>query len=500
MRGFSLLASTVLLLVLPVGAPGAAAQTAASGPPGAADSASAASLSPFALRTTLDRWRDSRRRFALDRAHSVGDWSYDRGVFRHVAPGMDREYAQEMLAYGFSPGDLHEGRRARNRMLLRAGSTRRDLLAFDTRLRSRIRLGRRHALDLSADLREDGQTSRALLEIGYTWQLARRHALGVRHTLSKYKYDLDLSVFYRATSSRLGRAKVEWTFQDLYNDLIYQRLGLSEGDRDLIRDYVRHPYLLSVSYASPDRFRLRGELVGGLQPLSRAAFESQSARARSYRDDRRVRYVGALLEYRLPAGRGRSLTGGLFYKSDVSWLRRTGTGPEVPSDYTARQQLRRYGLFLRGRWGPLRAGMRAFRGAYTDRQTGRDYTRSRLPRTLDYEEGQRGLKARLLYAPERGFTSGLMYAGLFRAYDEQCGAESCDVGNTFAPWTGQFWGLGPDNHGAYALVGYRFSRGKFLLGLGLDLDGDDDHPDDHPREPPARAYFDGGFTRLILTW
>jgi hypothetical protein len=144
--------------------------------------------------------------------------------------------------------------------------------------------------------------------------------------------------------------------------------------------------------------------------------------------------------------------------------------------------------------------VRGFRGAYRDRQTGRDFTHSLLPQAIDYEEGRRGLKGRVAYAPERGLTTGLMYAGLFRSYDEKCDAESCDVGYTFAPWTGQYWGLGPDNHGAYALLGYRFPRGKVVLGLGLDLDGDDDFPESHPNPTPPRSYFDGGFTRLILTW
>ena len=456
--------------------------------------------SPFALRTTLDAWRESRRLLLLDRAHSVGGRFFDRGLFRHVTPGVDREYDQEMLAYGFPPGSAREGRPADNRLLFWGGSIRRDLWAFSTRLRSRVSLGRRHALDLRLDLQEDGQVSRALLDIGYAWRPAPGHAVGLRHTLSQYKYDFDVSAFYRARSSRFGVAEVEWTFQNLYSDLIYQSLGLSASDRDVIRDYARHPYLLTVSYASPDRFPLRGELVGGIQPLSEAVFEAQSNSAFRYRDDRRAHFVGALLEYRVRSVAGGSLTGGLFYKTDVSWLRRTGTGADVPSDYTARQQSRRYGAFLRGRWGPVRAGVRAFRGMYQDRQTGSNFTHSLLPQPIDYEGGRRGLKGRLAYAPERGLTTGLMYAGLFRSYDAKCDAESCDVGHTFAPWTGQYWGLGPDNHGAYGLVGYRFPRGRVVLGLGLDLDGDDDFPESHPNRPPSRSYFDGGFTRLILRW
>jgi len=188
-----LLIGALLFLILPAGGPGALAQDpearehadqSADGEAGqrGLDSTRHSSTEPFALRTSLDAWRESRRLFLLDRAHSVGGRFFDRGLFRHVTPGIDREYNQEMIAYGFPSGSARRGHSADNRLLVRGGSIRRDLWAFSARLRSRVSLGDDHALDLRLDLQEDGQVSRALLDIGYAWRPAPSHRVGLRHT------------------------------------------------------------------------------------------------------------------------------------------------------------------------------------------------------------------------------------------------------------------------------------------------------------------------------
>jgi hypothetical protein len=457
-----------------------------------ADSSRLALHDPFEYRTTIEGWAESRRHLVLDRKHSIGGRLYDRGIFRHVTPKTNREYAHEMLVQRFSSEAFNERRRARNSLLLRIGSIRRDLLAFVSRIRSRVPLDTAHALTLDAVLQQDGQATRSFLELGYTWQFAPRHALGVRHTFSEYKRDVDPTILYRYAGRRLGSAEVALTFQNLYSDILDQQLGIFPGDREVIRDYIRHPYLFSFSYASPDHLPLRGEVAGGIQPTSRAIYASQRKPEYRYRDDRRLHYLGAVLEYRYA-----SVAGGFFYKRDVSRLRRVGTGENVASDYTARQQFQRFGPFLKGRWGPFQGMVRGFLGSYQDRQTGKDYSESVLPENISYDEGQHGLQGRLLYEPDSGLSVGLEYAALRRRYARE--DDPSRVGNgsiVFAPWTEQYWGLGPSNHGLVGRIGYRFSGGELVTGVGYDLDGDDDYP----TKDLGTRRFDGAFGRLILTW
>lgn len=459
------------------------------------DSTQTTLLNPFEFRTTLEGWAEDRRLFVLDRKHNFGGRLYDRGIFRHITPETNREYAHEMLVQRFPSQAFARRRRAQNSLLARVGSVRRDLLAFVTRIQSRVPLDTAQKLTIDAVLQQDGRATRSFLEVGYTWQFAAHHALGVRHTFSEYKRDLDPTILYRYSNGRLGSAELGFTLQDLYSDLLDQQLGIDPSDLDVIRDYVRHPYLLSFSYRSPDHLPLRGELFGAIQPMSRAVYQSQKRPEYRYRDDRRLHFFGALLEYRFP-----SFAGGLFYKRDVSWLRRVGMGGEVSSDYTARQRFQRLGTFLKGRWGPFRGMVQGFVGSYRDRQRGDDYSESVLPQRIDYDEEQQGVQAQVFYEPGRtGMVAGLEYVALRREYDGE--NDPTRVGNNFvfAPWAKQYWGFGPSDYGLVGRVGYRFSRGRVVFGVGYDIDADDDFPADHTEKEKTRR-FDGAFGRLVLTW
>jgi hypothetical protein len=399
-----------------------------------------------------------------------------------------------MLTQRFPSEALIRQRRAENSLLVRTGSVRRDLLAFVSRIQGQALSDSSRTISFDAVLRQDGRASRAFLEMGYAWSPAAHHTLSVRHTFSEYKRDLDLTALYRYSSRRLGRAEVAITVQNLYSDLIDQQLGIAPNDRTVIRDYTRHPYLLSFSYASPAHFPLRGELAGGVQPMSRATYESQKQPAYRYRDHRRIHFFGALLEYRYA-----SFTGGLFYKRDASWLRRAGDGEAVSSRYTTRQRFQRFGGFLRGRRGPFRGIIQGFVGAYNDRQTGRNYAESLLPQKIDYEEGQRGLQGRLFYEPEIGPLVGLEYVAFQRHYGADDDPSRVGQNFVFAPWAKQYWGFGPSDYALVVHLGYRFSHGRVVAGVSYDIDADDDFPADHSEKEKTRR-FDGGFGRLVLTW
>lgn len=441
-------------------------------------------------RITLTGWADRHRLLVLDRRQNRGNRLYDRGRFRHVVPRKDREYALDMLAQRFTWEEFGIPARADNSLLLRVGSVRRDLFAFVSHLRSTVPLDSAHSLDITATLQQDAVAVRGFLELGYEWQVSQHHAMGVRHTFSEYKPDLDATPYYRYTHPRVGEAEAALTVQNLYSDLIDQHLSIPPRHRDVIRSYARQPVLVSVSYTSPAQWALQGEVVGAVQPTSRAIYASQSNPAYRYRDDERLHYLGALLAYEFAP----SVYGGLFYKRDASWLRREGRGDEVESDYTSRQQFWRAGGFLRKDWGRVRTTVRVFTGAYRDRQDGRNLAESILPREIEYDEVQQGIRARAEYRLESGPFTALGYDGLRRDYR---GPEEVEPSEAFAPWVN--WGApgdpGLNNHRLVGYVGYRFSRGKLLFGFGADLDGDDQHPN-----KPSPKRFDNGFGRLILTW
>lgn len=458
-----------------------------------ADTSRSSSSPDPSPRVTLDGWMENHRLLVLDRRHNRGDRFYDRGLFRHVTPRKDREYAMDMFAQRFTWEEMGHRALAPNSLHLRAGSVRRDLFAFISRLQSTVQVAADHTITIDGVIQQDAEALRPFFELGYGWQVASNHTVGVRHTFSEYKPDLDVTAFYRFGHSQVGRAEVGVTLQNLYSDLIDQHLSIPPQFRDVIRSYSRRPYLLSVSYTSPRDWPIRGEIGGALQPWSRATYASQTDEAFEYQDERRLWFVSGLVEYH----RG-SFSGGVYFKGDMSRLDRTGTGQQVSSRYGAKQRFWRFGLFVADQWGPLDGSIRGFTGGYGDRQWGQSFAQSLIPDRLDYGEAQWGVRSRLRYRWSAGPYAGLGYDALRRTYEGVFDLNPVDNPVRLASWAHQWQGPGapgPSNHRLVTLAGYDFSRGRIEVGFGIDLDGDNTHPG---KTTPKR--FDNGFGRFILTW
>jgi hypothetical protein len=246
---------------------------------------------------------------------------------------MDREYELDMLAYRFSPFEDVRWLQADGGLRTWTGSIRRDILAIKTQIKNTVSLGddRKNFLRIEGILQEDAQSERSFLELSYAYRWTPHHAMGVRHTFSKNKADLDLTVFYRHASRSWGRAEAGFTFLNVYNDFIYNRLGIEADTRDKIRIYDQSPYLLEISYASPDRFPVGGEIIVGWQPESRFNYISQANPSYSFQTDERVYYLSILLEYR-----HNPVSVGLYLKRDGSHLHRVTTGDSLSTDYRSR--------------------------------------------------------------------------------------------------------------------------------------------------------------------
>jgi hypothetical protein len=57
-----------------------------------ADSSRRSPQDPFEFPTTFEGWAERHLRLVLDRRHNIGSRLYDRGVFRHVTPEMNRNF------------------------------------------------------------------------------------------------------------------------------------------------------------------------------------------------------------------------------------------------------------------------------------------------------------------------------------------------------------------------------------------------------------------------
>jgi hypothetical protein len=441
---------------------------------------------PLSPRVTLAGWLGRRRRAVLDRHHAFGGRTYDRGVFRHITPPMDREYALDMVNYRFSAFETEAWSRLDSGLRLRGGSIVRAKWAFVTELKHTARLADAHTLRVDATLQQDATAERSLLELSYDWRIAGPHHAGVRHTFSQYKPDFDVSLYYQYGSAFAGRVRAEVTLLNAYSDLIFETLGVTAKDEPFVRGYETRPYLGRIALETPARFPLRAELHAGWQPESELWVQSQTDPAYQYRDREASHFVGALVEYN--AG---PVTGGVMAQRDKSSLRRRGMGPAVTSDYATAQRFQRAGAFLLGTWGPFVGEGWFFLEDYYDRQSGDDFALSTISRAMNYTEYRKNYRLRLTYVPSpTGFYGRVEYLAMSR----RLGAQPWIMGNE---WTNHWYGLAPSNYRVSNVVGYRFRRGAVELGVNYDLDGDE-----HFKAEPdyKKKRFDNGYVRFITSW
>ena len=411
---------------------------------------------------SLSGWAETRRLFLFDRFHQTEDWSDDRGTFRHLTPRMDREYALDMLVYQFTGLEEDRWHRADRGLRIKAGSIERSLWSFVTQIKDRVALGGPHTLTFQAWLREDGQANGTLFEVGYERALGDRHHVGVRHTLSQYKADFDLSARYRFSDPARGEALVELTAEDAYNNVIYDVLGVDPEDEDVTRIYTTPPLIARVSLRTAPRLPFRMELHAGWRRPIDARFASQTDSTFRYTDTRSAHYVGATASYRY-----RGMTAGLLYRHDRSMLDRCGTAPGVSSHYETRQAFQHAGAFLLAERGPLRGELWYALETYTDKQTGNDFQLSTLDRAFAYTEDRQAIRLRGFYSPSGWPFFGLEYAGLIRSIDRNVD------GLLTRQWKDEFFWTGPSNYRLNLLVGHEWTHGRVAVGFGFDTDNDD---------------------------
>ena len=440
-----------------------------------ADALTAPATAP---RVTLADWAATRRRWMLDREHAYGDRFYDRGVFRHITPRMDREYAIDLATYRFTPGQDHAWHWREGGMRIRTGSISRNQWGIVTQIKQTVQVAEDHALRVDAVLREDAQAERGHLEISYRWSISSNHHAGLRHTFAQYKPDFDASLFYQYGTPRHGRVRAEITALDAYNDFLFGTLGVWKGQERYKQIYSQNPFLLQLSAASPSSSALRAELYAGWQPTSELVVQSQFRDSVRYRDRETAHYVGALLSYDLGP-----VSTGLVYQRDQSVLDRQGLRPGVTSNYRTEQRYQRAGLFTTGAWGPFRGSAWVFLEDYHDRQQGSDFQLSTINRPLDWTEARTNVQLRLYYAPSStGVFAGLEYIALDRRPDDPSGVMA-------EQWATGWAGRGISHRRGPVILGYRFGKGAVSMGINYDFDGD-----------RKGDRFDNGFFRFSLAW
>lgn len=427
---------------------------------------------------TLEGWEEDTQTMLQDRFHGIGSLYFDRGLYRRFTKDMDDEYDIDLRTMGFTPTDHATWFRSPFGFRLYFGSINFSRLVTFSQFRTNVPLrGKHHAL-LQGIAQEDLRAKRFLIKVGYQYHLPNQHKLGFTLNVQHYKPDVDLLLHYSYGNRTDGLVHFELGWLDLAHNLIFDKLGVDPVHEDTTRSYSSIPLMFSTRLSSPTRYRVRGELVAGVQTKARATIASQEFPDRIFQWKDLAHYAGVLVEYQ--AASWASL--GIMHQYRFGAIeRRAPGGSFYTSDYRSQQSERLFSLYALGYGRQLRAETWFTWERYHDVQKGSDYDQALLKQDMDFLRQEFYILARLHRVP----TDAGMRAGADLRYTRRTQNEDLDI---FLEYM-RFEHLRRAERSSIFL-GYQFSKETyFLIGASVDIDGD-----------RKGKFFDGAFSRLTVLW
>jgi len=454
-------------------------------------------------------WETDLRLFIKDRANNLGGFSYDRGLFRMTTVPMDMEYQIDLFTYRHSYFDDYRWNNSSSENGFRSslGSINTSTFALRSQLISELTLNGHSSLSITAHQQEDLRAKRGLIYLDYRRILSQQHQVGIAHTLSQTKSDLDATFYYRYGDIERGSITGEVTALDWANNIVSDISSGRDSDYDIRQLYSRIPMLYTLRLQSPQIGIFRGEAVAAVQPQSRSEVSRVDRPDQNYLQNDWVNYQAALLEATY-----KNLTAGIIYQRTFARMERSpADGSTYEFDYGNRQIQQRGGIYFTWQW----RGFGIEQWFWIERNRDEQFDENpqafaaqepqfdkfgaspdRYP--FDFKEIRRFNKTRLFYAPPNRLLS------------------------IYLEHNGDWRDLGMDGHPTIPArnyrnyyqnhilerterltlgIGFNFSKYAVMtVGASLDLDGDLLHGVGWERENASRSYFDGGFGQLQILW
>lgn len=443
--------------------------------------------------STLLGWEAELRRFMLDRTHNYGGTHFERGLFRENIPPVTPEHEIDLMTYRFTDMDDYAWERAENGYRLYMGSLDAKTFAVENHLKTSMEVTPSSTFRITGVQAENFRAERFLVSLEFEKQWAGNHAVGLNHTISKAKGDLDAGLYYRYGNLDDGMIRVETTFLDWASNVTERLAHESENrynDYDVIAHYHKRPQLYSLELLSPDLDHFRGEIVAGIQTLLDKTVSPDDTL--EFRDREWAHYAGVLLEYYNPY-----LTAGITFKREFSKLKRNPlAGSSYEPEFGNWQFTNQYGIYASADvHKKIRVEQWLWYEDNTDRLQGDTVPEDLRP--FDFVERRVKLKSRILYDNRStGLKMGIEFHADYRypQGEEIRGVRNRDFRIVYS-------NVRDTNERMSFTIGYRVSPHFYLLG-GLSYDLDMDHISGFglPRISGTPTWFDGGYGRLIVTW
>jgi hypothetical protein len=420
---------------------------------------------------------------------------YQHGLFRYFTRDMDFEYHLDMFTIHSTPLEAYHFWNTDNALQSTFGSLNYQQFVIKTKFKSTVDVGKNKFFDIFGVQEENLRTDDFFFHPAYRKKIGDNHTVGVRHTLSKHKEDLDFSLFYQLGNSSTGSIKAEISALDWVNNIVHSLISNSDREYDTKQKYSRKPYLFALRAKSPEHPFLRAELSAGIQTESEARVVRSATPDSSFTNREQVHYLGALIEYFRS-----TFTTGLIYQRKFNKMYRypDAASSQYPLDFGNREVNNRIGSYISKLfWDRLRLEQWTWYEYNRDQLWGSFVPKEWIP--FHFRENRLLMKSILLYRqPNKGFQGGLEL-NLDHRY--VLGEKS---GNTI---NRDFRRNYPDqvsgnNQRLTLKLGYHNKETiDILAGVSYDIDGDLNSGWGTPstnRDEPSR--FDGGFVQIRLHW
>lgn len=447
-------------------------------------------------RSTLLDWQNTKRTFILDQYSSFGGPEHDGGLFRFTTREMNTEHQLDIFTYNFPPHEHYNWYyRIDTGFRSYVGSLGLGLFAVNHQVRMDVDAGSNFTIPLYMQRTFDNRQNRTLLITGVGYNLTDNHKVGLQHTITEHKPDLDAIFYYQYGRPETGFITFEAAALDWTNRFIYQLSERRERNYDRRRKYLTHPYYFSFTATTPIWNNFRAEAMGGILTQSEVEIGAMANPEDHVTDRNRANYTGALLEWAAS-----NITLGATWQHVYNRFSRTSVSEEAEEfvDLGNRQERQTIGAHATFRLGNLHLHNWFYRNYFHDKRFD-IVERESDHYPFDFEEYRYMMKHRVVYRPpDRGPIIGLEFNADYRDmfheyYDPRL--ERYVPGYDYRRYYRH--AAKPRNDRITFLLGFQFTQRSFMMGgFSIDIDGDIETGPGTKRDSPNR--FDGGFARLVI--
>tara|TARA_R110000868_G_scaffold235273_6_gene489079 strand:- start:20950 stop:22374 length:1425 start_codon:yes stop_codon:yes gene_type:complete len=433
-------------------------------------------------------WTVNHRLQILDKSHADGDFSYDRGFSRVLAPKVKREYELDMMEQEFSFGDQFEWYDGgRNGFRSRFASYSKTTWAVYSELHATSSLTGKSRINLHTYLQQHARANRALFELQYQLDIKKNQKISIQNTLSEFKKDIDFTVSYEFNKTKVGNFQLDITYQDYLNNIVNgagnDSNPLNPQSRQIQKEYNTTNFLFSGRWYSNKTKWYHWDISYIYQPKVKSNIIDKTVLDFGYKETENLYLMNGAISARV-----KTFIVGVYGYKDFNALRRYNNDESVTTGYKAKQSSLKGGGFLYGRIWRLEPKLRISRERYTDVQAGNNFENSIINKEFNYGEYRwlTDIGLGLIFSKKVKLT--VRYMKQKRDIDSHKTSDYLTRN-----WTREWFFVRTKDHRmAFHLTINTHKKLKFELFGAYDIDGDSS------RTNPRVQRFDKGGGKLIV--